>query len=69
MLGIANIGGTPGYTLLELRRSLRDRRFLALVIGWPVGAYLLFSSVFGSNEIPQPKWTRCLCSDGSVSQR
>jgi ABC-2 type transport system permease protein len=49
MLGIANIGGTPGYTLLELRRSLRDRRFLALVIGWPVGAYLLFSSVFGSN--------------------
>lgn len=37
-----------GYLTLELRRSLRDRRFLLLVIGWPVGAYLLFSSVFGN---------------------
>jgi ABC-2 type transport system permease protein len=36
------------YLTLELRRALRDRRYLALVVGWPVAAYLLFSTVFGS---------------------
>jgi ABC-2 type transport system permease protein len=36
------------YLTLELRRSLRDRRYLLLVVGWPVAAYLLFSTVFGS---------------------
>jgi ABC-2 type transport system permease protein len=35
------------YLALELRRSFRDRRYLLLVVGWPVGAYLLFSTVFG----------------------
>jgi ABC-2 type transport system permease protein len=35
------------YLALELRRSVRDRRYLLLVVGWPVGAYLLFSTVFG----------------------
>lgn len=37
-----------GYLSLELRRSLRDRRYLLLVVGWPVAAYLLFSTVFGA---------------------
>lgn len=37
-----------GYLSLELRRALRDRRYLLLVVGWPVAAYLLFSTVFGS---------------------
>jgi ABC-2 type transport system permease protein len=36
------------YLSLELRRSIRDRRFLLLVVGWPVGSYLLFSTVFGA---------------------
>ena len=36
------------YLALELRRSFRDRRYLLLVAGWPVAAYLLFSTVFGS---------------------
>ena len=36
------------YLTLEVRRSLRDRRYLLLVVGWPVAAYLLFSTVFGS---------------------
>ena len=36
------------YLSLELRRSLRDRRYLLLVVGWPVAAYLLFSTVFGA---------------------
>ena len=36
------------YFTLELRRAVRDRRYLALVVGWPVAAYLLFSTVFGS---------------------
>lgn len=37
------------YIALEVRRSLRDVRFVALVVGWPVGAYLLFSTVFGNS--------------------
>jgi ABC-2 type transport system permease protein len=37
-----------GYLTLELRRSLRDHRFLLLVVGWPAAAYLLFSAVFGA---------------------
>ncbi|HXZ98826.1 MAG TPA: ABC transporter permease [Candidatus Binatia bacterium] len=37
------------YLDLELRRALRDRRFLLLVVGWPAAAYLLFSAVFGSD--------------------
>jgi ABC-2 type transport system permease protein len=36
------------YLALELRRSFRDRRYLLLVAGWPVAAYLLFSTVFGA---------------------
>lgn len=36
------------YLALELRRTLRDKRYLALVVGWPVAAYLLFSTVFSS---------------------
>src|ERR1022692_2311446 len=36
------------YLALEIRRSIRDRRYLLLVAGWPVAAYLLFSTVFGS---------------------
>ena len=36
------------YLTLELRRALRDRRYLGIVVGWPVAAYLLFSTVFGS---------------------
>jgi ABC-2 type transport system permease protein len=36
------------YLSLELRRSLKDRRFLLLVVGWPVCSYLLFSTVFGA---------------------
>jgi ABC-2 type transport system permease protein len=36
------------YLRLELRRALRDRRYLGIVVAWPVAAYLLFSTVFGS---------------------
>lgn len=36
------------YLSLELRRSLRDKRFALIVIAWPVAAYLLFSTVFAS---------------------
>jgi ABC-2 type transport system permease protein len=42
--------GLPGYIRLDIRRNLRDRRFLALVVAWPVGSYLLFSSVFGGSR-------------------
>ena len=44
------------YLALEIRRSLRDRRYLLLVAGWPVAAYLLFSTVFGSSAA-----MRCHC--------
>jgi ABC-2 type transport system permease protein len=36
-----------GYFTLELRRALRDRRYMVLVVAWPVASYLLFSTVFG----------------------
>jgi ABC-2 type transport system permease protein len=36
------------YLTLELRRTLRDRRYMAMVVGWPVASYLLFSTVFGA---------------------
>jgi ABC-2 type transport system permease protein len=39
-----------GYLALELRRGVRNVGFLLLVVGWPVGAYLLFSTVFGSQR-------------------
>lgn len=36
------------YSGFELRRLLRDRRYLGVVVVWPVASYLLFSSVFGA---------------------
>ena len=36
------------YLSLELRRALRDRRYVGVVMGWPVASYLLFSTVFGA---------------------
>jgi ABC-2 type transport system permease protein len=36
------------YLKLEVRRALRDRRYTAIVVGWPVASYLLFSTVFHS---------------------
>lgn len=36
------------YLSLELRRSLRDKRYLLITVVWPVAAYLLFSTVFGA---------------------
>src|SRR5579884_4286818 len=36
------------YLTLEIRRSLRDARFLVLVVAWPVASYLLFATVFGN---------------------
>jgi ABC-2 type transport system permease protein len=41
------------YLSLELRRALRDRRFLLLVVGWPAAAYLLFSAVFAADPATQ----------------
>lgn len=37
------------YITLDIRRSLRDPKFVALVIAWPVASYLLFATVFGSS--------------------
>ncbi|MBV8161015.1 MAG: ABC transporter permease [Acidimicrobiia bacterium] len=36
------------YLSLEIRRAVRDRRYMGLVVGWPVASYLLFSTVFGA---------------------
>jgi ABC-2 type transport system permease protein len=36
------------YLILELRRTLRDRRYVAIALAWPVASYLLFSTVFGA---------------------
>lgn len=35
------------YLVLDVRRALRDRRYMGLVVGWPIASYLLFSTVFG----------------------
>lgn len=47
------------YLLLEIRRSLRDARYLVLAVVMPVGFYLLFTSLFGAHGeqvqgLPQP---------------
>jgi ABC-2 type transport system permease protein len=46
----ARYAGVFGYLRLDIRRSLRDRQYVAVVIAWPVAAYLLFSTVFGSHS-------------------
>ena len=38
------------YLSLELRRSLRDKRYVLITIAWPLAAYLLFSTVFSAAE-------------------
>jgi ABC-2 type transport system permease protein len=48
-----------GFTALELRRSLRDVRYLVMAVAMPIGLYLLFTGLFGSRGqraegLPQP---------------
>jgi ABC-2 type transport system permease protein len=37
------------YLLLEVRRALRNPAYLLYTVGFPVGFYLLFTTVFGGN--------------------
>jgi ABC-2 type transport system permease protein len=48
-----------GFLTLELRRSLRDVRYLVIAVVMPIGLYLLFTGLFGSHGqralgLPQP---------------
>ncbi|HET9014634.1 MAG TPA: ABC transporter permease [Thermomicrobiaceae bacterium] len=48
-----------GYLGLEIRRGLRDVRYLLLAVAMPVGFYLLFTALFGvhgerAEGLPQP---------------
>jgi ABC-2 type transport system permease protein len=48
-----------GFLALELRRSLRDVRYLVIAVAMPIGLYLLFTGLFGSHDqhaqgLPQP---------------
>lgn len=48
-----------GLLVLEVRRALRDPRYLLIAVCMPVGMYLLFSGLFGSHGeraqgLPQP---------------
>jgi len=48
-----------GFLTLELRRSLRDARYLVIAVATPIGLYLLFAGLFGSHGqlalgLPQP---------------
>jgi ABC-2 type transport system permease protein len=48
-----------GFLGLELRRSLRDVRYLILAVAMPIGLYLLFAGLFGAHGqraqgLPQP---------------
>ena len=39
-----------GFVALELRRSLRDVRYLVIAVAMPIGLYLLFTGLFGSHS-------------------
>ena len=48
-----------GYLALEMRRALRDVRYLVIAVAMPVGLYLLFAGLFGARGqraqgLPQP---------------
>jgi ABC-2 type transport system permease protein len=48
-----------GFIALEMRRSLRDVRYLVIAIAMPIGLYLLFTGLFGAHGqraqgLPQP---------------
>jgi ABC-2 type transport system permease protein len=48
-----------GFVTLELRRSLRDLRYLVIAVAMPIGLYLLFTGLFGAHGqralgLPQP---------------
>jgi ABC-2 type transport system permease protein len=48
-----------GFLTLELRRSLRDVRYLIIALAMPIGLYLLFTGLFGAHGqraqgLPQP---------------
>ena len=38
-----------GFVTLELRRALRDVRYLIIAVAMPIGLYLLFTGLFGSH--------------------
>ena len=38
-----------GFLALELRRALRDVRYLVIAVAMPIGLYLLFTGLFGSH--------------------
>jgi len=38
-----------GFLVLELRRALRDVRYLVIAVAMPIGLYLLFTGLFGSH--------------------
>ena len=48
-----------GFLTLELRRSVRDVRYLVIAVAMPIGLYLLFTGLFGAHGqraqgLPQP---------------
>jgi len=48
-----------GFLTLELRRSVRDVRYLVIAVAMPIGLYLLFTGLFGARGqraqgLPQP---------------
>lgn len=48
-----------GFIALEMRRSLRDIRYLIIAVAMPIGLYLLFTGLFGAHGqraqgLPQP---------------
>ena len=48
-----------GFVTLELRRCVRDARYLVITVALPVGLYLLFTGLFGAHGkralgLPQP---------------
>jgi len=45
------MSGLGGYLWLEIRRTLRNRQFIIFTLGFPIGFYLLFTMLYGGQNL------------------
>ena len=55
--GVGTVRAMTAYLALEVRRAVRNRRYLAFAIAFPVVFYLLYTGVLqGKDAAPNPAW-------------
>jgi ABC-2 type transport system permease protein len=55
--GVGAIQAIAAYLTFEVRRAVRNRRYLVFAIGFPVVFYLLYTGVLlGKDAAPNPAW-------------